>query len=176
MPLYEHVFLARQDASSQQVEALTKEFVDLVSSNGGKVTKTEYWGLKNLAYKIKKNRKAHFSLLNIDAPSSAVSEMERKMSIQPDILRFMTVKVDKHETEPSVMMRKQDREEGSDKPERGSRFGGSRSGDRGSDYEGGSTFRHRPPREGGSFREGDSERPSRGTRTNRNDTVTSEET
>ena len=97
MPLYEHVFLARQDVSNQQVETLTKEMTDAIAEGGGKVVKSEYWGLKGLAYKIKKNRKAHFSLLNIDAPAAAVAEMERRMSIQPDILRFLTIKVDQHE-------------------------------------------------------------------------------
>lgn len=173
MPLYEHVFLARQDASSQQVEAITKEFVDLLTENGGKVSKTEYWGLKNLAYKIKKNRKAHFSLLNIDAPSAAVSEMERRMSIQPDIIRFLTVKVEEHELEPSAMMRKQEREENPDRLERSSKFGGGQFSDRGYDRERGSTFRQRPPREGGSFREGDA--TPRGSRANR-ETSSNEET
>ncbi len=170
MPFYEHVFLVRQDVSNTQVEALTKEFSDVIVELGGKVTKSEYWGLKGLAYKIKKNRKAHFSLLNIDAPPAAVTEMERRMGIQSDILRFITIKVDALETEPSVMMRKQDRDERGergDRPDRGG-FGGGRGGFgggggrggfrgdreggggfRGGDREGGSTFRPRPPREGG---------------------------
>lgn len=111
MPLYEHIFLARQDASNAQVEQLTKEFSDIIEETGGKVVKTEYWGLKSLAYKIKKNRKAHYALLNIDAPHEAVAEMERRMSLSPDIIRFMTVRVEEHETEPSVMMRKSDRDD-----------------------------------------------------------------
>lgn len=173
MPLYEHVFLARQDISNAQVEALTKEFSDVIAEGGGSITKSEYWGVKNLAYKIKKNRKAHFSLLNIDAPAAAVAEMERRMGIQPDILRFMTVKVEAHETEPSVMMRKQDREERGERGDRGDR--GPRGGGFRGDREGGSTFRSRPPREGGGFREGgergprpDGDRP-RGPRPPRND-------
>jgi len=181
MPLYEHVFLARQDVSNQQVEALTKEFTDVITEGGGKVTKSEYWGLKGLAYKIKKNRKAHFSLLNIDAPPAAVAEMERRMGIQTDILRFLTVKVEAHETEPSAMMRKQDRDERGergdrgDRGDRGPRGGGFRGGDRGGDREGGSTFRPRPPREGGSFRDGDAPRGPRPPRPPRNDTPTGTE-
>ena len=171
MPLYEHVFLARQDVSNQQVETLTKEITDAITEGGGKITKSEYWGLKGLAYKIKKNRKAHFSLLNIDAPPAAVAEMERRMSIQPDILRFMTVKVEQHETEPSVMMRKQDRDERGDRGDRGPRGGG---GFRGGDRDGGSTFRSRPPREGGSFRDGDAPRGPRGPRPPRSDNPGSE--
>ena len=162
MPLYEHVFLARQDVSQQQVETMTKEYSDVITELGGKITKTEYWGLKGLAFKIKKSRKAHFSLFNIDAPSAAVAEMERRMSLSPDVLRFMTVRVEELEAEPSVMMRKQDRE---DRPERGADRGGFRGGDRGGfrggdrggdrggfrgpreGGEGGSTFRARPPRD-----------------------------
>jgi small subunit ribosomal protein S6 len=179
MPLYEHVFLTRQDVSNQQVETLTKEFTDVITEGGGKVTKSEYWGLKGLAYKIKKNRKAHFSLLNIDAPPAAVAEMERRMGIQTDILRFITVKVEEHETEPSAMMRKQDRDERGERGDRGDRGdrgprggGGFRGGDRGGD--GGSTFRSRPPREGGGFRDGDAPRGPRPPRPPRNDNPGSE--
>lgn len=111
MPLYEHVFLARQDVSNAQVEALTKEFTDIIEQNGGKVAKSEYWGLKALAYKIKKNRKAHYTMLNIDAPPAAVAEMERRMGLSTDILRSITLKVEEHETEPSIMMRKSDRDD-----------------------------------------------------------------
>ena len=124
MALYEHVFLARQDVSNTQVEALTKEYSDIIEQGGGKVTKSEYWGVKSLAYKIKKNRKAHFSLLNIDAPPAAVAEMERRMGISTEIIRFLTVKVEQHETEPSAMMRKSDRDERGDRGDRG--FGGAR--------------------------------------------------
>lgn len=165
MPLYEHVFLARQDVTQQQVEAMTKEFSDVITEGGGKITKSEYWGVKGLAFKIKKNRKAHYALLNIDAPSAAVVEMERRMGLSTDVLRFMTVRVEELEAEPSIMMRKSDRD---DRPERGGDRGGFRGGDRGGDRggfrggdrggfrsggpggaEGGSTFRARPPREGG---------------------------
>lgn len=111
MPLYEHVFMARQDVSAQQVEALTNEYKDIVEKNGGSFGKTEYWGLKSLAYKVKKNRKAHFTLINIDAPHGAVAEMERQMRISTDVLRFLTLKVDEHETEPSAMMKKGDRDD-----------------------------------------------------------------
>jgi small subunit ribosomal protein S6 len=156
MPLYEHVFLARQDVSQQQVEALTKEYSDVIAEGGGKVTKTEYWGLKGLAYKIKKSRKAHYSLLNIDAPAAAVAEMERRMGLSTDVIRFLTLRVEELESEPSVQMRKQDRDErGGDRGGfRGGDRGGFRGGDRGGfrgagGGEGGSTFRARPPREGG---------------------------
>jgi small subunit ribosomal protein S6 len=123
MALYEHVFLARQDVSQAQVEGFIKEYTDVIAEGGGKVTKNEYWGLKTLAFKIKKNRKAHYALMNIDAPHTAVSEMERRMGISTDILRFITIKVEAHETEPSVQMRKQDREE---RGERGGFGGGGR--------------------------------------------------
>lgn len=111
MPLYEHVLLGRQELSTTQVDALVDEFKSIIEKGDGKITKTEYWGLKPTAYKIKKNRKAHYTLLNIDAAPEAVSEMERQMSISPDILRFMTIRVDEHETEPSAMMRKNDRDD-----------------------------------------------------------------
>ena len=125
MALYEHIFLARQDVSAQQVEDLTKSLTEVLSSGGGKVTKNEYWGLKSLSYRIRKNRKAHYSLLNIDAPPAAVAEMERQMRINEDILRFMTVRVDKLEDGPSAMMQKRDRDDRSDRPG-GDRFGGER--------------------------------------------------
>ena len=111
MALYEHVFLTRQDAAPTQVDALTEQYKALLASNGGKVTKTEYWGLKSLTYRIKKNRKAHYTLFNIDAPAAAVQEMERQMSISEDVIRFMTVKVEAHEDGPSAQMRRpEDRE------------------------------------------------------------------
>ena len=137
MPLYEHVFLARQDTSSAQVEQLTKEFSDILEEAGGKVARSEHWGMKSLAYKIKKSRKAHYTMLNIDAPATAVNEMERRMRLSTDIIRFMTIRVDQHETEPSVMMRKQDRDD------RGGR-GGPRGGDR--DRRGGPPRGPRGPR------------------------------
>jgi small subunit ribosomal protein S6 len=110
MPLYEHVFLARQDLSQAQVDALAATATEIVETNKGKVTKTETWGLKNLAYKIKRNRKAHYVLLNLDAPAGVVAELERQTAINEDVLRYMTVRVDEHEAGPSVMMRKNDRD------------------------------------------------------------------
>jgi small subunit ribosomal protein S6 len=110
MALYEHVFLARQDLSQAQVDALAATATEIVESNEGKVTKTETWGLKSLAYKIKRNRKAHFVLLNIEAPAGVVAELERQTSINEDVIRFITVRVDEHEAGPSVQMRKNDRE------------------------------------------------------------------
>lgn len=110
MPLYEHVFLARQDLSQAQVDALAATATEIVESNQGKVTKTESWGLRSLAYKIQKNRKAHFVLLNIEAPAGVVAELERQTAINEDIIRFLTVRVDEHEAGPSVMVRKNDRE------------------------------------------------------------------
>jgi small subunit ribosomal protein S6 len=157
MPLYEHTFLARQDVTQTQVEALMKEFQGIVEEGKGKVTKQEYWGLKNLAFKIKKNRKAHYAFFNIDAPPAAVTEMERRMGINADVIRFITVRVEELETEPSAQMRKQDRDERGDRGDRGfggpgGGRGGPPRGDRGGfggGREGGSTFRSRPPREGG---------------------------
>ena len=110
MPLYEHVFLARQDASTQQVEQLTTQMTGIVEQAGGKVTKTENWGVRSLTYRMNKNRKAHFVLLNIDAPGAVVEELERQNRINEDIIRYMTVRVEELEEGPSVMMRKQDRE------------------------------------------------------------------
>jgi small subunit ribosomal protein S6 len=110
MPLYEHVFLARQDLSQAQVDALAQTATEIVESNGGTITKTETWGLRSLAYKIQKNRKAHFVLLNIEAPGDVVAELERQTQINEDVIRYMTVRVDEHEGGPSVMMRKNDRE------------------------------------------------------------------
>ena len=110
VPLYEHVFLARQDLSQSQVDALATTATEIVTANEGKVTKTETWGLKNLAYKIKRNRKAHFVMLNIDAPPGVVAELERQTSINEDVIRFITIRVDAHEEGPSVMMRKTDRD------------------------------------------------------------------
>ncbi|MBX9663848.1 30S ribosomal protein S6 [Novosphingobium sp.] len=110
MPLYEHVFLARQDLSQAQVDALAATATEIVEQGNGKVVKTETWGLRSLAYKIQKNRKAHFVLLDIDAPAGVVAELERQTAINEDVIRFMTVRVDEHEAGPSVMMRKNDRE------------------------------------------------------------------
>jgi len=110
VPLYEHVFLARQDLSQAQVDALAAAATEIVEANQGKVVKTETWGLKSLAYKIKRNRKAHFVMLDIDAPAGVVAELERQTSINEDVIRFLTVRVDEHEGGPSVMMRKAERD------------------------------------------------------------------
>ena len=106
MPLYEHVFLGRQDISAQQFEGLIETYQSIIKDNGGSIEKSEYWGIKNLAYKIKKNRKAHFALFNIDAPHEAVSEMERQMGISTDIIRFLTLRMDELESGPSAMMKR----------------------------------------------------------------------
>ena len=110
MPLYEHVYLARQDLSQQQVEELTAQYKGVVEQMGGKVAKVEYWGVKSLTYRIRKNRKAHFTLMNVEAPPAALVEVERQEHINEDVLRAMTVRVDEHEAGPSAMMRKADRD------------------------------------------------------------------
>jgi small subunit ribosomal protein S6 len=110
MALYEHIFLARQDLSQAQVDALAATATEIVEKLDGKVTKTETWGLKNLAYKIDRNRKAHFVLLNIEGPGAVVAELERQTRINEDVIRYLTVRVDEHEAGPSVMMRKGDRD------------------------------------------------------------------
>ena len=110
MALYEHVFLARQDLSQSQVDQLAATATEIVENNNGKVTKTETWGLKGLAYKIDRNRKAHFVMLNIDGPGTVVEELERQTRINEDVLRYMTIRVDEHEEGPSVMMRKSERD------------------------------------------------------------------
>ena len=139
MALYEHVFLSRQDISNQQVDQLVETFRGILENNGGKVVKVENWGLKTLTYRIKKNRKAYYTLLNIDAPSTAVDEMERLMRFNEDVLRYITIRVEEHEEGPSAMMQKRD-----DRPRRG--------GDRGD----------RPDR-------GDRDRGDRGPRRDRDD-------
>jgi small subunit ribosomal protein S6 len=145
MPLYEHVFLARQDASTQQVEELTTQMTGIVEQAGGKVTKTENWGVRSLTYRMNKNRKAHFVLLNIEAPSSAIAEIERQERISEDVIRYLSVRVEEHEEGPSAMMRKADRDR--ERDDRGGGFGGGFRGDR----------------EGGGFR-GDREGGFRGDR------------
>lgn len=111
MALYEHVFLARQDVSGQQVEALVEQFKGIIEGNGGSVGRIENWGLKSLSYRINKNRKAHYTLMNLDAPADAVKEMERQMRINEDVLRYMTIRVDELEEGPSAMMQKRDRDD-----------------------------------------------------------------
>ena len=123
MALYEHVFLARQDITPQQVDALVEQYKGVIESNGGKVGRVENWGLKSLTYRIKKNRKAHYVLMDIDAPAPAVHEVERQMRINEDILRYMTIAVEAHEEGPSAMMQKRDRDDrprrDGDRPDRG---------------------------------------------------------
>ena len=121
MPLYEHVFMARQDASPQQVDALVEQFKGVVQNAGGKVPKVEPWGLKSLTYRIRKNRKAHITLLNIDAPPAAIAEIERQERLNEDVIRYLTVRVEELEEGPSAMLRKSDRDERGDRP--GGRFG-----------------------------------------------------
>src|SRR5215831_12267598 len=123
MPLYEHVYLARQDLSAQQVEELTTQLSGVIGQMGGKITKNEYWGLKSLTYRIRKNRKAHMTLLNVDAPPAALNEIERQERLSEDVLRYLTIRVEAHEDGPSAMMRKSDR----DRDDRGGR--GRRGGD-----------------------------------------------
>ncbi|HWW49740.1 MAG TPA: 30S ribosomal protein S6 [Xanthobacteraceae bacterium] len=131
MPFYEHVFLARQDASAQQVEELTTQITGVIEQMGGKVTKVENWGVRSLTYRMNKNRKAHFMMLNVDAPAAVVAEIERQERINEDIIRYMTIRVDELEEGPSAMMRKADRDrERDDRGFRGDRDGGPR-GDRG---------------------------------------------
>jgi small subunit ribosomal protein S6 len=137
MALYEHIFLARQDISAQQVDALVEQYKGVIESFGGKVGRIENWGLKSLTYRIKKNRKAHYALMDIDAPAAAIHEVERQMRINEDVLRYMTIAVEAHEEGPSAMMQKRDRDDrprrDGDRPDRGPRE------DRG----------QRAPREGG---------------------------
>ncbi len=145
MPLYEHVFLARQDASAQQVEDFTTQITGVIEGLGGKVTKTENWGVRSLTYRMNKNRKAHFMLLNIDGPAAVVSEIERQERINEDIIRYLTVRVEELEEGPSAMMRKaeRDRDERGGGGFRGDREGG---GFRGGDREGGGFRGDRGPR------------------------------
>jgi small subunit ribosomal protein S6 len=148
MPLYEHVFLSRQDVSAQQVEELTAQLTGVLEQLGGKVTKLEQWGVKSLSYRVRKNRKAHFTFMNVDAPSAALSEIERQERLNEDVLRYLTIRVDEHEEGPSAMMRKSDRDR--DRDDRGG--GGFRDRDRGD----------RGDRGGGGFR--DRDRGDRGPR------------
>ena len=120
MPLYEHVFLARQDLAQAQVDALAENATKIITDNGGTVVKTETWGLRSLAYRIAKNRKAHYVLLDVDAPPGVVAELERQTQINEDVIRYMTIKVDEHEAGPSAMMRRNERSE-RDRGDRGDR-------------------------------------------------------
>jgi len=115
MAFYEHIYIARQDVSAQQVEEITTNLIKILEENGGSVASKEYWGLKTLAYRIRKNRKGHYSLFNIEAPHAAMEEMERQMRINEDILRFLTLRVETLNDGPSVMMQKRDRDDRSDR-------------------------------------------------------------
>ena len=149
MPLYEHVVLARQDLSAQQVEEISAQLKGVIEQMGGKVTKTEQWGVKSLAYRLRKNRKAHFTFLNVDAPPAIINEIERQERLNEDVLRYLTVRVEEHEQGPSAMMRKADR----DREERG---GGFRDRDRGD--------RDRGDRDRGGFRDRGEHRRDRDSR------------
>ncbi len=130
MALYEHVFLARQDLAQAQVDALAENATKIVEELGAKIVKTETWGLRGLAYRIAKNRKAHYVMLEIDGPSAAIVELERQIAINEDIIRYMTVRVDEHEAGPSAMMRRNERDRGG-RGERGERGDRGDRGDRG---------------------------------------------
>jgi small subunit ribosomal protein S6 len=151
MALYEHVFLARQDLTQQQVDDLVNHYKGVIETNGGKIGRVENWGLKSLTYRIRKNRKAYYTLIDLDAPAKALNEMERQMGLNEDVLRFLTIKVDAHEEGPSAMMQKRDRDD------RGPRDGA----DRGPRRE----FGDRPPRRDGDFQRGP--RPDRAPREDR---------
>ena len=125
MPLYEHVFIARQDLSNTQAEGLVEHFSAVLTDNGGKIVESEYWGVKTMAYKINKNHKGHYAFLKTDAPSAAVQEMERLMRLHDDVMRVLTIKVDAHGEGPSVQMQKRDERERGDRDDRGG-FGGER--------------------------------------------------
>ena len=124
MALYEHVFLARQDLAQAQVDALAETATKIVEAGKGKVVKTETWGLRSIAYRIAKNRKAHYVMLEIEAPAGVVAELERQTSINEDVIRYMTVRVDEHEQGPSAMMRRGER----DRERRSRREDGDRGG------------------------------------------------
>ena len=151
MPLYEHVYLARQDASTQQVEELTAQLKGVIEGLGGSIAKNEYWGVKSLSYRLRKNRKAHFTLMNVNAPPAAINEIERLERLNEDVLRYLTIRVEEHEEGPSAMMRRAERDRDRDdrRGDRGDRFGdrGDRFGDRG-DRGDRPRDRDRRPREG----------------------------
>tara|TARA_B100001093_G_C26707216_1_gene961783 strand:+ start:423 stop:803 length:381 start_codon:yes stop_codon:yes gene_type:complete len=108
MPLYEHVFISRQDLSSAQAEGLVEHFGQVLSDNGGRLVESEYWGLKTMAYKINKNRKGHYAFMKTDSKADAVQEMERLMRLHEDVMRIMTIKVEDHKEGPSVQMQKRE--------------------------------------------------------------------
>lgn len=145
MPLYECVFIARNDVTQQQVEAIAEQVATLISEGGGEVKKREYWGLRGLAYKIKKNRKGHYMLLGIDAPGTALPEVERQLGLNEDVLRTLTIRVEAIEEGPSAVLAKRgddrERERGFRGPRPAGRFGSGRGRERGDDRE---EYRARP--------------------------------
>jgi len=143
MPLYETVFIARQDVSAKQVEDLAAGFSKIVNDNGGETKRTESWGLRTLAYRINKNRKGHYTLFHFEAPAKAIAEMERNMKINEDVLRFMTVSIETLPEGPSAILRQA--EEGEDRP-RGDRFGDLEDRPRGERFERGENRGDRPER------------------------------
>jgi small subunit ribosomal protein S6 len=158
MPLYEHVYLARQDASAQQVEELTAQLKGVVEGLGGSVKKTEYWGVKSLSYRLRKNRKAHYTLMDLDAPPAAINEIERLERLNEDVLRYLTIRVEALEEGPSAMMRRAERdrdrdERRGDRFDRGDRFGDR--GDRGDRFDRGDRGGDRFDRGGNRFDRGD---------------------
>jgi small subunit ribosomal protein S6 len=142
MPLYEHVFLARQDLAQAQVDALAENATKILTDHGATVAKTETWGLRSLAYRIAKNRKAHYVMLDVDAPPAAIAELERQTNINEDVIRFLTIRVDEHEKGPSAMMRRGDRDRDG-RGDRGGRGGDRDRGDRDRGDRGPSTYRPR---------------------------------
>jgi small subunit ribosomal protein S6 len=167
MPLYEHVFLSRQDVSAQQVEELSAQFKGIIEQMGGKVAKVEQWGVKTLTYRMRKNRKAHYTMFNVEAESAVLNEIERQERLNEDVLRYLTVRVDEHEEGPSAMMRKVDRDRERDdrgfgfRGDRGGGFrgGGGGGGFRGDREGGGGGFRGDRDREGGGGYRGDRDTP-----------------
>src|ERR1700750_2624852 len=131
MPLYENVYLARQEMSHAQVDELSAQYKGVIEGVGGKVAKSEYWGVKSLSYRIRKNRKAHMTMFNVDAPPAALAEVERQERLNEDVLRYLTVRVDEHEEGPSAMMRKADRDRERDRDRDDRRGFGFDRGDRG---------------------------------------------
>jgi small subunit ribosomal protein S6 len=165
MPLYESVVIARQDISTTQVDTLADELAAILGEGGGKITKRENWGLRSLTYRIKKNRKAHYLFFNIDAPPAAVNEYERRMRINEDVLRYLTVAVDAHEEGPSAVLQNKGRPEGEGGRE-GRGFGGGFGGRGGGGFgggrrDGGGFGGPRRPREDGDRGRFDSGRPPR---------------
>jgi small subunit ribosomal protein S6 len=148
MPLYEHVYLARQDASAQQVDELTAQLKGVIEGLGGSIKKAEYWGVKSLSYRLRKNRKAHFTLMDIDAPPPAINEIERLERLNEDVLRYLTIRVDAHEEGPSAMMRRaeRDRDREERRGDRGDRGDRGERGDRGDRGERGDRPRDRDRR------------------------------